>query len=178
MRVSESSRTKMIRDEMVRQNGFSLLAVLFAVAIFGVLSSAAIQTSFILTKQEKETELLFIGGQFQNALKSYAAATPTGTARYPKNLEDLLKDPRFPGIRRHLRKIYIDPVTRNSDWILIKNPSSNEIIGISSSSKDRSLKIANFPDRFPELAGKTTYFEWIFYVDTASVVRQENMKMR
>src|SRR4028118_2405772 len=65
----------------------------------------------LLQRAAAEEELLEIGAQFQQALRSYAAATPPGQKPQPASLQDLLKDPRFPNPRRHLRKIFVDPLT-------------------------------------------------------------------
>ena len=61
-------------------------------------------------QREREQELLFVGSQFRNAFMSYYGATPAGRA-LPAFLEDLVEDNRFPVPRRHLRRVYADPMT-------------------------------------------------------------------
>ena len=58
-------------------------------------------------------------------------------------LEELLQDPRYPDIRRYLRKIYLDPMTGSAEWGLVTGPGG-EIYGVHSLSGDEPLKKANF----------------------------------
>lgn len=111
-------------------------------------------------KREKERELLFIGKQFALAFRSYYDATPVGQQRFPARLEDLLADTRYPNTRRHLRRIYADPITGGSKWGLITY--SGGIIGIHSLSEEAPIKTADFAADFAALAGKKKYSEWIF----------------
>lgn len=83
------------------QKGFTYLAMLLGVAMLGAtlaLTGMAWQT---VAQREKEADLLFVGGEFRRAIKQYYAFS----GQYPRQISDLLKDPRFPGIRRYLRKL-------------------------------------------------------------------------
>jgi len=77
-------------------------------------------------------------------------------------LEDLLKDPRYPNIRRHLRKIYVDPITGKAEWGVLKSPDDSGIIGVHSLSTAVPIKIGNFEMEFQYLSGKIAYSNWIF----------------
>ena len=71
-------------------------------------------------------------------------STPRGRARRaPLRLEELLQDPRHPGIQRYLRKIYLDPMTGSAEWGLITGPGG-EIYGVHSLSEDEPLKKSQF----------------------------------
>src|SRR5581483_11645664 len=59
-------------------------------------------------KREKETQLLFVGNEYRKAITRYYLA---GKNQYPRALEDLLKDPRQPGVVRYMRRLYPDPLT-------------------------------------------------------------------
>jgi hypothetical protein len=81
--------------------------------------------------------------------------------RYPRELEELVKDPRFLAVKRHLRRIYEDPMTGKPDWQAIRQPDGT-MIGVKSRSQSPTLKRANFPAELANLAGKTRYNEWEF----------------
>ncbi|WP_418119363.1 hypothetical protein [Variovorax sp. 350MFTsu5.1] len=79
---------------------------------------------------------------------------------YPSSLEDLLKDERFPGIRRHLRKIFVDPMTGKAEWGLVQ--VSGRIVGIHSLSTAVPIKQAGFESDEQAFTGAQSYAEWIF----------------
>lgn len=103
-----------------RQRGFSYLLLLFAVAALGIASAGSALMWSTLSQTERERELLFIGGEFSRALQRYYDASPTEPRTYPTRLEDLLEDKRQAVTLRHLRKIYVDPVTGKADWGLVR----------------------------------------------------------
>lgn len=108
-------------------------------------------------KREKEQELLFVGNQFRRALAMYSA----NGGGYPKRLEDLLRDPRVPGMRRYLRKIYRDPVTGGTEWGLVRS-TGDIIVGIHSLSAEEPLKQKEFSLADKDFEGKRKYSEWVF----------------
>ena len=112
-------------------------------------------------QRSNEAELLFIGAQITAALNSYYQATPVGQNRYPSQLEDLLRDPRYPGVRRHLRRIYVDPMTGKAEWGLIAAPGGG-FLGVYSLSPLAPLKQFGFDVPFADLAEKKKYSEWQF----------------
>jgi type II secretory pathway pseudopilin PulG len=137
--------------------GFAYLWTLMLIAFMGVsltIGSHLYETS---VRRDKERELLFIGHEFRQAIGRYYEA---GQQQYPSNLEDLLKDPRQPGIARYLRKIYLDPMTGKADWGLIK--VNGKIAGVYSQSKQVPIKQGNFPPGESGLVGKGHYADWVF----------------
>ena len=84
-----------------------------------------------VVQREKETDLLFVGGEFRRAIQKYYA----DHGLYPRQLADLLKDPSFPGTRRYLRKIYFDPITGKKEWGVLRTPDGS-IMGIFSTSDE------------------------------------------
>lgn len=148
-----------------RQRGFTYLGLIILVAILGLVGAAGLKMGSLLQRQAAEQELLDIGAQFSDALYSYAAATPPGQPQQPPNLAALLRDPRFPQVRRHLRKLYADPITGRAEWGLLYQPGSNGIIGVHSLSPAAALKVGNFEARFAGFDGKARLSEWHFMVD-------------
>jgi hypothetical protein len=106
--------------------------------------------------------LLSIGAAFSDALKSYSDATPQGQATQPPSLKELLKDPRFPGTRRHLRKIFADPMTGNAEWGITYLGNKTGVLAVYSLSDAKPVKIGNFPARFTAFEGKNRISDWKF----------------
>ena len=117
------------------------------------------QQSSTLHQRDIEAELLFRGLAYRNAIKSYYHANPT-LKKYPRILDDLLEDPRQPG-RRFLRQLYVEPVVRKSDWVLLHS-SDGGIVGVASSSEREPLKQANFIPELAHFEGASRYRDWEF----------------
>jgi type II secretory pathway pseudopilin PulG len=151
-----------VRARLRHEDGFTYVGLLILLAVIGIAAAASIQMGGIVQRRAAEEELLAIGVEFRTALISYANATPAGQKRAPSSLQDLLKDPRYPNTRRHLRKIYIDPLTGKADWGLVQNPDGSGIVGIYSLSDAKPIKVGNFDLPFVEFANKASYKEWVF----------------
>lgn len=139
------------------QQGFTYLAVLLGVAVMGATLALTGMTWRTVVQRDKEAELLFVGGEFRRAIKQYYG----GSGQFPRQLADLLQDPRSPGARRYLRKLYFDPVTGKNDWGLVRAPDGG-IMGVFSSSEDTPLKTAGFALADQDFEGKAHYSEWQF----------------
>lgn len=153
------ARTR-LRQAGCRQAGFTYLTVMFIVAI--LLGGLAIvgETWETSARREKEAELLFIGNQYRRAIGLYYLATPGPNKRYPRQIEDLLKDPRQPGTMRHLRMLFPDPMT-GKQFVLIKGADGG-VQGVASASDVAPLKVANFRVRDAVFEGAQKYSEWKF----------------
>lgn len=140
--------------------GFTYLALLFTVAVMGVTLALAGVVWHTAQQRDKERELLFIGSQYRLALASYYHASP-GLKRYPSALGDLVKDPRFANVRRHLRRIYVDPMTGKAEWGVVRNLEGG-IIGVHSLSRDRPIRSVFLDGPYRDFSGKTRYADWKF----------------
>lgn len=145
------------------QTGIAYVGLLLMVAVVGIVAGAAADVYQLSRQRSRETELLWIGHQFRAAIASYYEAGEGGNKVYPAGLEDLLNDPRFPVVRRHLRRIYVDPMTGKPDWELIMAPQGG-IAGVKSRSVATPVKQANFRPRDEHFSGKNQYAEWEFTV--------------
>ena len=143
-----------------KEDGFTYLAALFMVAVIGIALSVTAEVWSSVLKREREEELIFRGGQMRDAIKSYYYSSP-GARVFPRELNQLLKDARFPGVRMHLRRIYEDPMTGKPDWEAIKAPDG-AIKGVRSKSLAEPLKKENFPLGFEDFIDKSKYSEWEF----------------
>jgi type II secretory pathway pseudopilin PulG len=142
--------------------GFTYLGLLILVTVIGLVGAAGIKMGTLFQRAAAEEELLEIGAQFSEALRSYAAATPAGQPQQPPSLAELLKDPRSPSPRRHLRKIFVDPVTGKAEWGMLYVGDKVGVIGVYSLSNARPLKIANFDIRFQNMENREHISDWKF----------------
>jgi type II secretory pathway pseudopilin PulG len=106
---------------MRRQRGFTYLFVLFFVAITAAGLAALGQAWSTAMQREKERELEFRGHEIARAIRSYRNS---GVGQQsPTSLQDLLEDARTLPARHHLRRLYVDPFSGESDWELIPDPA-------------------------------------------------------
>ena len=146
-----------------RQRGVAYIAVMLAVAVVGLVAAYSVRAGAALSQHDAEEELLVIGLEFQLALQRYASATPGGAPGAPQTLEELLRDPRHPGLVRHLRRIPADPFTGEADWVLVRDPR-NLIIGVHSNSLLKPLKVSGFVPALSRLEGEHDFYrDWVFY---------------
>lgn len=148
-----------------RQAGFTYFGVLFIVALLGAALAGTGPVWATLVQREHERELLWVGTQYAQALRSYYRSSP-GVAQYPMELRDLLEDPRFPNVRRHLRRLYPDPLTNGGEWGLVRS-FEGRIVGVYSLSTRKPLKQARFPAQWAEFEGMGSYADWRFTAEKA-----------
>ena len=142
--------------------GFTYIGLIILVAIIALVGAAGMKMGSLFQRAAAEEELLEIGAQFSAALRSYAAATPPGQKQQPPSLQELLKDPRFPNPRRHLRKIFVDPVTGKAEWGVVYLADKVGVIAVYSLSDQKPLKIANFDIRFQNMENRERISDWKF----------------
>ena len=143
------------------QGGFTYVVMLFAVAVIGIgLASKGVEWDRS-AQRAREAELLFVGHEFRKAIALYYYRTPGQVHQYPKSLEELVEDPRYPGTQRYLRRIYRDPMTGKPEWGLISHPAGG-IMGVHSLSKQTPFKQGNFSEADKDFEGKATHADWQF----------------
>ncbi|HEU4353790.1 MAG TPA: type II secretion system protein [Burkholderiales bacterium] len=144
---------------MKRESGFTYITVLFVVAMMSGGLALIGEVWHTANVREKEAELLHIGNEYRKAIERYYLSGPS--LQYPKNLSDLIKDPRQPGTVRHLRRLYPDPITGKDDWGLVKSADGG-FAGVFSLSAEPPLKTSGFAVRDASFEGKTKYSDWQF----------------
>jgi len=144
--------------------GFTYLTILFIVAIMGVGLALAGEVWHTASAREKEAALLHAGEQYRKAIERYVLAGPR---QYPRELADLLKDPRKPGTERYLRRLYPDPVTNSDDWGIVRSPDGG-VMGVYSRSEDKPLKEARFAPAQSAFEGAQKYSDWKFVYTPAA----------
>lgn len=145
----------------VNQTGFTYSAVLAAIAIIGLWLASTGTLWSEVTRREREQQLLWVGEQYRRAIESYLRSSPGAARRYPQSLEDLLKDPRQLATKRHLRRLYRDPITGSPDWGLVRDRDGG-IMGVYSKSQAEPLKSGNFSVADAGFAGARRHSEWRF----------------
>jgi type II secretory pathway pseudopilin PulG len=165
--------------------GYSLVALLAAVAVMMIMLAAAVPSWRYVMKDDAEEELIFRGGEIADAVARYQRRN--GNA-LPPSLEVLMKG-------KFLRRPYKDPMTKHGRWRFIRpgeaigpvppgipgtggvttttttttRPSAfstpgtvmGGFQGVASTSTEKSLRIFN---------GKTHYNEWVFLPGQPRVV--------
>jgi type II secretory pathway pseudopilin PulG len=173
----------MRRTSARKQPGFTYVVVLVLLAVVALASSLTIEVAHTSAQRAAETELLAIGKEFERAFTTYYRQSPAGGPRYPGSLEDLTRDPRVPGIRRHLRRVYMDPLT-GKPWGTVPAPGGG-IMAVFSTSEDPpfhenigSLVALPFASSTTDTGKTNRYSDWRFgYAPTPAVVRPVTQEM-
>lgn len=164
-------RARAVPGQLRRHAGFTYVGLLISVAVLGVGLAATGQVWRTAAAREKERELLFIGNQYRTAIMSYYAGTPAGQIRYPRSLEDLIEDRRMPAMRRHLRRVYPDPITGGEKWGIVA-ASDGGIAGVFSLSEQPPLKIAGFTGANAKFENAERYSDWKFVYAPPTATRK------
>ncbi|MFZ4538063.1 hypothetical protein [Propionivibrio sp.] len=138
----------------------------------GAMLAALLTVWHTMEQREREKDLLFIGNQFRVALNHYYQ----NNQHYPARLENLVQDDDKVAVRRYLRKIFFDPMTRQTDWGTVKL-QDGQIVGVYSLSEAEPLKKKGFRMRDIIFEGKNKYSEWLFMAEgqlSASSVIPDN----
>ena len=152
------------------QGGFTYLGLIILLTVIGLIGAATLKVNALLDRAVAEEQLLDIGAAFSAALDSYAAATVQGQLPQPPTLQALLKDPRTPGLRRHLRKIFVDPVGGSAEWGIDYLADRVGVVAVYSLSQRQPLKIGNFDARFRGFENKAHIADWKFTAGTLAPV--------
>ena len=153
----------------MKQPGYSILILLFLIAVLGIGLLAAVPVWQTQIQREREMELIFRGQQYVEAVRKFTVKNP---GEFPESFEELLEE-------RCLRKPFPDPMTPDGEWLVIllpatpaakkgapaqkvliapafalKSISRPRIIGVVSRSTQTSIKIHN---------NQESYDKWLFF---------------
>ena len=143
------------------KGGYALLAALVAVALVAA-GALRVGTQWTeRTARENEEELLFVGGQYRDAIAGYYRASPNNAGQFPRTIADILEDRRTGATRRHLRRAWRDPVANSSEWGL-ERAADGGIAGVFSQSDRQPLKKAGFASADAAFSGSASYRQWKF----------------
>lgn len=142
------------------QSGFTYLYVLMLIALLGMGLGGAGTLWHSDAQRAREVELLFVGAQYREAIRSYYEFDPA-QPRLPQSIDDLLEDNRRPHIVRHLRRAYRDPLS-GGELALIQAPDNQGIVGVVSRAPGHSFKTAGFSPENEAFADAVSYADWRF----------------
>ncbi|MCG2583858.1 type II secretion system protein [Massilia sp. TS11] len=145
----------------MRERGFSYVVMMFVVAIAGLVAARAVENSLTNERREKEADLLYVGQAYRNAIASYYENSPGTFKQYPAELSDLLLDSRTSTMRRHLRKLFRDPITGDSKWGVLRD-EDGRVVGVFSLSEREPVKQGGFAPELASFTGMKRYMDWKF----------------
>lgn len=141
-----------------RQAGFTYIGLLVAVVVMGVLLTAVARVWEVTAQRERETQLLYVGHAFRNAIARYYLTDH----HFPTTLQALVSDEQSAVPRHFLRRLYEDPMTGGADWTLMLAPDGVGIMGVASSSQRRPIKQKGFLPMDVGFADSPCYCSWQF----------------
>lgn len=159
-----------------RQLGFTYLGLLMVIAIASI-GMAGVGIVWSQDRQrEREKELLFIGDEYRKAIGSYYQSSLGSNKQFPTSLGELILDKRLPTIKRHIRKLYDDPMMIKSlskkPWGLIMQ--QGQIAGVHTLSEDKPIKKTGFNAGDEAFAEAEQYSDWKFVYAASNATIKEN----
>lgn len=151
----------------LKQWGFTYICLLMVMAIAGIGMAGVGIVWHQDAQREREKELLFIGDEYRKAIGSYYENSLSEVKQFPATLEDLVTDKRFPDIKRHLRKLYSDPMALGKPWQLVLQ--QGQIIGVYSASKQTPIKKIGFQPPYETFGEAAEYSDWKFIYTPGSI---------
>lgn len=127
------------------EHGYTFVVVLLMVAVTSAAAASVAASWQTRLQRERERALLQTGMAYVAALESYRTASPGNVKQFPAELAELVRDPRFVGVRRHMRQLYTDPVLPGKAVEPIRD-AKGRVVGVRSTSLARPLiAFAEFP---------------------------------
>lgn len=141
-----------------RVAGYTYPAVLILLVGVALAAQSATIPASGRAQAEREAELLFRGLAYREAIQSYwDAGAPSPVL--PRDLDDLLLDPRTEGLR-HIRRLYDDPMP-GGGWRVLRGADGG-ISGVVSTARGTPRRKAFFPAGLEGFAEADSYGGWRF----------------
>ena len=143
-----------LKSERVIHRGWIALLVV-ALGIAFLLGTAGFQTYW-----SKERRLIAAAGEIVTALKAYRDASPGTAKEFPRELADLMRDPRMLADKGYLATLPVDPIAQKQEWDVVRD-KNNQVIGVHSLSNESPTYFAKL---FSFRSGEK-YSEWKFLAE-------------
>jgi len=148
------------------RTGFVYVAMLFALAIFGLGLAKLGQCTSERERRDRETQLLRTGQQVVEAIHQYIHPLAGHRQRFPRSFADLIEDRRYIGTVRHLRSAPLDPITLSAQWGYVRTADGG-FSGVYSLS--RAVPLAQRSRAAgTRLPAASRYSDWRFVYDPAT----------
>ena len=139
---------------------------MFLIAIMGTAAAMASAVWSTVQRRDNERELVFAGRQFADAIERYRKHSVDPMHLYPRSLQELLHDDRSGVPRHHLRRLYVDPMTGDTRWGLIRL-ADGSVVGVHSLSERAPFVRKFVTSDFAPPAGIRSYQQWRFVAPSA-----------
>lgn len=104
------------------ERGYALLILLLMVALLSFAAAVAVPRALVQGQREKEEEMIFRGEQYARAVGLFYKRF----GRFPAKLEELVEPKNN---IRFLRQLYKNPMSRDSEWRLLRLAPDGSILG-------------------------------------------------
>lgn len=141
-------------------HGFALVLLLVLVAVIATVTAGAVQAGHTAGRRSAEAALLVAGEDFHAALVSWRRGAP-GASVGPAELAELVRDPRVPGVQRHLRQIPYDPLTGRAEWGLLRD-NAGRIVAVHSLAPGQPITRRGFAPTQAGFEDASSYAQWQF----------------
>lgn len=145
----------------MKERGFTLIAVMLALVLLALATQGVMFVVSQQAQREREAELLRIGQELVRGIASYYEATPGSVKVFPATLKDLEEDRRFVTVKRHVRRLYGDPMSAGQEWEAIRQGDGG-IQGVHSRSHSTPIRTASIDLGDLQLPEATRYSDWKF----------------
>lgn len=129
-----------------------------------VIAAIGMQGAAVMWQQQaqraNEALLLQVGEAYRLAIGRYYESTPQPVKEYPKTLDELVEDKRFPVLKRHLRALYADPFFARQGMALVFR--NGRIVGVHSQSLLAPIRSAGYQAFESGFNDARHYREWQF----------------
>jgi general secretion pathway protein G len=120
---------RVLRRRILTSRGITLIELIIAMAIIGLLAGAAVPVVRVRAKRDKEIQLRRDLWEMRDAIDRYKDAADRGAFQtkvdslgYPPDLQTLVDGVDVQGKKlRFLRRIPVDPMTGNAEWGMRSN---------------------------------------------------------
>lgn len=144
-----------------KERGFTLFAVLAAMLLVGLASQGVMTVVSQQSQRDREAELLRIGTEYVHAIGAYYESSPGTVKVWPPSLDALTDDRRFVTLRRHLRRVYPDPITRTNEWGIVPAVGGG-VAGVYSKSERQPIREAGGALAELGIGAAQRYSDWKF----------------